>query len=335
MKQAKVELERNQKQVNDLQNVQQQHQSLVHRLQKKLLLVSRERDSYRLQLDAYEKDLTVNLASGASNAAAQMAAHKERIDNLEKIVEGYRDMTSNLEAELKKYQPQVGGAENVAPVRAEQVARMQEKIDRLQNENARLSDRCDELEMRLEQELLGKDCVRGQVLHLKLNPLKEVAAERQASAEKLQGEVERLKRKIRNMKDGLESSKLSESVCSSREVQGLREQVKSSEIKMQRLKEYFKTSSHEFRNVCYMLFGYKIDRLSSSQYALSSMYADDPEERLLFQITSEDTMNLLENQYSTSLEDLVDLHLTHQSSIPLFLSALTVDLFNRTTMATT
>lgn len=334
MKLAKVELERSQKQVNDLQNVQQQHQSLVHRLQKKLSLVSRERDSYRLQLDAYEKDLTVNLASGASNAA-QTAAHKERIDNLEKIVEGYRDMTSNLEMELKKYQPQLGGAELVAPVRAEQTARMQEKIDRLQNENARLADRCDELEMRLEQELLGKDCVRGQVLHLKLNPLEEVAAKQQASVDKLQSEVERLKRKIRNMKDGLESSKLSESVCSSREAQSLRDQIKSSETKMQRLKEYFKTSSHEFRNVCYMLFGYKIDRLSSAQYALSSMYADGPEERLLFQLTSEGTMNLLENQYSSSLEDLVDLHLTHQSSIPVFLSALTGDLFNRTTMAAT
>ncbi|GLV40114.1 Mitotic arrest-deficient 1 [Carabus blaptoides fortunei] len=327
---VKLEQERSTKQLSDLQHLQQQHQALVHRLQKKLMLVSRERDSYRLQLDTYEKDLTVNIAPGG-HGFAQSGTHKERIENLEKIVDGYRDMVNNLEGELKKHQPQLN-AENVAPVRTEQLARMQEKIDRLQSENSRLTERCDELEIRLEQEIIGKDSVKGQVLHLRLNPLAESVTERETNVEKLQAEVDRLKRKIKSLEEGYETSKLSESVCSSREVQSLREQLKSSEIKMQRLKDVFKSSSHEFRNVCYMLLGYKIDRMSSTQYALSSMYAEAPDDCLQFQLNPDGNLNLLETPFSATLEDMVDLHLRHQSSIPVFLSALTMDLFNRTTM---
>lgn len=89
--------------MKDLQNLQQQHQALVHRLQKKLLLISRERDSYRQQLDTYEKDLTVSLAPGAHNTQAN--AYKERIESLEKNIEGYREMVNNLENELRKSQP--------------------------------------------------------------------------------------------------------------------------------------------------------------------------------------------------------------------------------------
>lgn len=108
MKCAKLELERSTKQLSDMQHLQQQHQALVHRLQKKLMLVSRERDSYRQQLDTYEKDLTMNIAPGGTPHG-----DKERIDNLEKIVESYREMVNNLEAELNKCQPQLNAGKKL------------------------------------------------------------------------------------------------------------------------------------------------------------------------------------------------------------------------------
>lgn len=137
------------------------------------------------------------------------------------------------------------------------------------------------------------------------------------------------------MEEGLESSKLSESVCSSRELQSLRDQLKSADKKNERLKEYFKTSWKEFRDVLYMLFGYKINRLSDTQYQLSSMYAEAPDDCIQFQSDSEGNMNLLETPFSASLDEMIELHLRHQGSIPVFLSALTMDLFNRTTMIST
>lgn len=43
-------------------------------------------------------------------------------------------------------------------------------------------------------------------------------------------------------------------------------------------------------------------------------------------------MELLETSFSQTLSELIDLHLKQHKSIPLFLSSLTVDLFNKQTL---
>lgn len=42
-------------------------------------------------------------------------------------------------------------------------------------------------------------------------------------------------------------------------------------------------------------------------------------------------MEMLETPFSQTLTELIDLHLKQHKSIPLFLSSLTVDLFNKQT----
>lgn len=44
-------------------------------------------------------------------------------------------------------------------------------------------------------------------------------------------------------------------------------------------------------------------------------------------------MQLLENEFSRTVRELIELHLLHQDSIPAFLSALTLELFSRQTIA--
>ncbi|KQL61493.1 hypothetical protein AAES_13507 [Amazona aestiva] len=44
-------------------------------------------------------------------------------------------------------------------------------------------------------------------------------------------------------------------------------------------------------------------------------------------------MQLLENEFSRTIRELIELHLLRQDSIPAFLSALTLDLFSRQTIA--
>lgn len=53
----------------------------ISRTQKKMMLITRERDSYRQQLDLYEKEVTI---SDPNNLMA------ERIPSLERALEGYR-----------------------------------------------------------------------------------------------------------------------------------------------------------------------------------------------------------------------------------------------------
>lgn len=143
---------------------------------------------------------------------------------------------------------------------------------------------------------------------------------------------------MNNLEAGLEASKLNETATTPQEVQELKEQIRGHETQTYHLKERFKSSMVEFRNVIYLLLGYKIDKTSTSSstslYKLTSIYAERPEDQLCFQLDSDGALNLLENQFSATLEAMINLHLRHQKSIPVFLSALTMDLFQNSTIAT-
>jgi len=59
-----------------------------------------ERDSYRSQLNTYERDVTVTYA-GALNSQQQQQ-QRSRMEGLEKTVEGYRELVDRLEEDLEK-----------------------------------------------------------------------------------------------------------------------------------------------------------------------------------------------------------------------------------------
>lgn len=65
---------------NDVTSSKEKLNKLISRLQKKMILVTRERDSYRQQLDLYEREITVD----GNNAMT------ERIPALERAIDGYR-----------------------------------------------------------------------------------------------------------------------------------------------------------------------------------------------------------------------------------------------------
>ncbi|XP_063921477.1 mitotic spindle assembly checkpoint protein MAD1 [Zophobas morio] len=331
---AKTELEKSQKLLVEMKKTIEQKQNLFHRMQKKLGLVSRERDSYRLQLDSYEKDLTmaINPPSNAPHTS-QLQSQKERIESLEKIVDNYRELNAKLESDLQSSNPSLYSEHGTN--KTELLVKLQDEVEQLKLENDMLKQKRDQLEIQLEGLLVGQDTLHGgKVYHLGNNPLAECLAQREQLVEKLEQEVERLKIKIKKLEEGIESSKLGESALCPEEIHTLKEQIKTHESQTQRLKDYFKSSLHEFRNVIYMLLGYKIDRTSTSLYKLTSIYAERAEDQLCFQLNNEGNLNLLENEFSSTLEEMVNLHLRHQKSIPVFLSSLTIDLFNNSTMAT-
>lgn len=136
------------------------------------------------------------------------------------------------------------------------------------------------------------------------------------------------------MEEGLEGSKLADLTMCAKDAQALKEQIKTLENQNQRLKDFFKSSTQEFRNVTNMLLGYKIDRMTNSQYKLTSMYAESKDDYICFQLNPDGALNLLETRFSAALENFVDLHLRQQKSIPVFLSAITIDLFSNRTMTT-
>lgn len=78
-----------------------------------------------------------------------------------------------------------------------------------------------------------------------------------------------------------------------------------------------------------------MDITRESQYRLTSMYAERQDDCLVFKATGPagTRMQLLETEFSRTVPELIELHLLRQDSIPAFLSALTLDLFSRQTLA--
>ncbi|XP_048483507.1 mitotic spindle assembly checkpoint protein MAD1 [Plutella xylostella] len=294
--------------LNDWTSVRKNQESLIHRLQKRLLLVTRERDSYRQQLDSFEKELTITMSgeSGAGGAALLQA----RVQHLEKALQGYRDLltATDLDAHAKV----------VDALRAE-IAKWRDEAEVAKRDAVKYKTQRDNMHARLEK--LNFAPPTSKVLHLVDNPAAIAQKQFQADLDAAQEEIVKLKAALRE----------GGSAACSEEVATLKQKVDSSRIKLQRMKEEFTSSAQEYRDVCYMLLGYKIDRTGHKNYRLSSMYAESAEEYLTFTLC-DDGIEMVHTDYSATLSELVELHLHHHRSIPLFLSSLTMELFTRTTM---
>ena len=64
------------------------------------------------------------------------------------------------------------------------------------------------------------------------------------------------------------------------------EQIRSAELKNQRLMEVFKKKSQELREVVCHLLGYMIQLPCDNQYKLVSIYAESPDDVLVFQVST-------------------------------------------------
>ncbi|XP_014358928.2 mitotic spindle assembly checkpoint protein MAD1 isoform X2 [Papilio machaon] len=144
--------------LNDIMSVRKSQESLIHRLQKRLLLVTRERDSYRQQLDCYEKELTVTLCgeSGAGSAALLSA----RVEQLEKSLQGYRDLLATHDQEAH--------AKLVESLRAE-ASKYREEAELSRREAGKLRAQRDQLQAHLDR-LVQTPQPPTKILHLVDNP---------------------------------------------------------------------------------------------------------------------------------------------------------------------
>ncbi|XP_045317959.1 mitotic spindle assembly checkpoint protein MAD1 isoform X2 [Leopardus geoffroyi] len=308
-------------------------EALARRLQKRVLLLTKERDGMRAILGSYDSELTP--AEYSPQLTRRM---REAEDMVQKVHAHSSEM--ELEVEVKMLQCQTSASERGFPVSREEVSSLRLKIEELEGERSRLEEEKKTLEAQLERLTLqgGYDQSKTKVLHMSMNPASAAKQRLREDQARLQEECERLRELVRALERGgpvpadLEAAA---GLPSSKEVAELKKQVESAELRNQRLKEVFHTKIQEFRKVCYALTGYQIDVTTESQYRLTSMYAEHKADCLIFKATgpSGAKMQLLETAFSRTVPELIELHLLRQDSIPAFLSALTLDLFSRQTVA--
>ncbi|XP_023980773.1 mitotic spindle assembly checkpoint protein MAD1 isoform X1 [Physeter macrocephalus] len=328
------------------------HEALARRLQKRVLLLTKERDGMRAILGSYDSELTpaeyspqlTRRMREAEDMVQKVHAHSSEVEaQLSQALEelgGQKQRADMLEMELKMLKSQAGPAEQSFLFSREEVSSLRLKVEELEGERSRLEEEKKVLETQLERLTLQGDYdqSRTKVLHLSLNPAGAARQRLHEERQRLQEECQRLQELVRALEAGgavpahLEAAA---GMPSSREVAELKKQVESAELKNQRLKEVFQTKIQEFRKVCYTLTGYQVDITTENQYRLTSMYAEHQADCLLFKAAgpSGTKMQLLETEFSRTVQELIELHLLRQDSIPAFLSALTLDLFSRQTVA--
>ncbi|XP_050019111.1 mitotic spindle assembly checkpoint protein MAD1 [Alexandromys fortis] len=326
------------------------HEALARRLQKRNVLLTKERDGMRAILGSYDSELTQAEYSAqltqrmweAEDMVQKVHAHSSEMEaQLSQALEDLgvqKQRADTLEMELKMLRAQTSSTETSFPFCKEEVDALRLKVEELESERSRLEQEKQALEMQMERLTLQGDYNqnRTKVLHMSLNPTSMARQRQREDHDRLQGECERLRGLVHALERGgpipadLEAAS---SLPSSKEVAELRKQVESAELKNQRLKEVFQTKIQEFRKVCYTLTGYQIDVTTESQYRLTSQYAEHQSDCLIFKATgpSGSKMQLLETEFSRSVPELIELHLLQQDSIPAFLRALTIELFSRQT----
>uniref|UniRef100_A0A8C5D3N2 Mitotic spindle assembly checkpoint protein MAD1 n=1 Tax=Gouania willdenowi TaxID=441366 RepID=A0A8C5D3N2_GOUWI len=304
--QSELRLELNQQRNKTMeeQKKRETHDALVRRLQKRVLLLTKERDGMRAILESYDSELAPTEYSPQLN---------KRVKEAEEVLQ--RVQNHNVEMEVSYMH-----------------LFHRQKIEDLEAERQRLEEQNNILEMRLERHNLQGDYdpVKTRVLHFKMNPTSVAKQQRQQEVEALEEEIKHLRELVCSLQGGgCILSRFLPVIC----VPDLRKQIESSELKNQRLKEVFQKKIQEFRRVCYVLTGYQIDLTTENQYRLSSVFAEHMDDSLLFKKGSNGNMQLMETEFSKTLGEMVALHLHHQKSIPVFLSAVTLELFSRQTSA--
>jgi len=294
--------------IKKIKEQQQEQTKLVKKLQRKLLLVTKERDSYKGILDSYEKEITMT--------GGQM--DQERIMALEKNIEEYRAMVDMLEEEKVGDSPKL----SVAPNKD-----LEEKLRILEEKN-------EKLELELERRSIKGDFnpMDTKVLHFTNNPTAQAIEKRANQISELTSENVALKARVQLLEQGqttdltmMVGAKVEEGEAE--KVKGLQEELEKAEVKKKRLMEAFKKTSHDFREVVYHLTGYRIDVLQENKYRMLPLYAENQEDSLLFQKSKTGEIQMLESEFSLELGDLMEEHLERNNSIPMFLAGLIMQLY--------
>ena len=232
------------------------------------------------------------------------------------------------------------------------------ECDELRSQVARLNE-----ELREIKAVSGLDYIPGRtrVLHLKANPVLQAAAAKgtgaveayhrtKASSSLPRDALKAAMNKLRDMREAAKGPENNTDITrdgSNKQVAELSATpaaplaLDSTKLNL-RLKELFKDRITTFREAVYLLTGWKIDMIfengskdgaaSKPQLRLRSMYAESPEDSLLFQWTEENKLNLVETPFARKMDPKLLQSLQTLNSVPIFLGAVASDLFELQTV---
>lgn len=280
---------------------------LVKKLQRKLLLVTKERDSFKGILESYEKEMTVT----------EDNVFQDKINALEKTNAEYKAMIDMLEEDRGEAAAPITVVDNSAELNELKI-----KIQSVTEKNL-------QLELELERRAIKGDFnpTDTKVIHFLNNPTSTAVEKRAAEMSELVKDNTALKARIQLLEEGqtkdltlMVGAKVEEG--EGEKVKELKVDLEKAEKREKRMMEAFKKTSKEFREVVAELTGYRIDVLSNNIYKLIPGDAETSEDNLMFQKMDDGEVCMLESDFSLELGELMEEHLEKHNSIPMFLAGI-------------
>lgn len=149
LQELRTENEFNVQKIATLTTTLRNYKGALHRLQKRLALIARERDCFKNLLENYEKDLTISAHAADTHGDNEL---KTRLDVLEKSLAGYKDICNTLEKELIESRSLTDVINGDVQPTSEYIEHLRQQMDNLRKDNERLQRRKDELEELADQD---------------------------------------------------------------------------------------------------------------------------------------------------------------------------------------
>ncbi|RMX67857.1 hypothetical protein DD238_000313 [Peronospora effusa] len=248
-----------------------------------------------------------------------------------------------LESSLKQSQQLIAGMELTQKSMATPAAvkKYEGRIERLEKaladakqENVSLTKHLEKAEMELA--IFEKRLGRGEfnvettkIVHLAVNPTRELLKSKVKSddIENLRQENEALRARLNMLTDGEDTKSTSVRIEDNLTTTTSYDTVEGLKKLNQRLKQVFGDQIRQYREAVYLLTGYKVDLKKSDGkelLRLRSVYAEHDDDELLVCMEANGSLELLESEFCSQINQRVFAYLTTCRSFPAFLSTLTL-----------
>ncbi|CBN76841.1 conserved unknown protein [Ectocarpus siliculosus] len=332
---AKVEQElKNEKERGESVHARAEEMELeLDKLERRCRSSEKEVEAQKELINSYERD-TFRKPAGetwlSDHAALEsaLAAAKEEAESLRRAAEG---QVSALEAGRLR-----GRAAKAEAALGEAIAGRDQAIKAAERYG-------DALAMAEKEAASGTGGQKGKVLHFKDNPAARAAeAAKRETKKKLEALTEENKRLVQQLESvgagGMDASSSDGVSILGGGSSGMRGADTPDAKKFSvRLKEMYKERINFYRQMVYLLTGYRIDLMKDptrQMLRLRSMYAEQESDCLVFQQKPQSEgggLELVETPLAVQHMDKINMYLRKCDSIPAFLSSLTAELFEKQT----
>jgi len=274
----------------------------------------------------------------------------KRVQELEALVDEYRNELQTLHEELAKQKDdpvglEVAGTkrprEDEADDRLGQLSRknrkLQDEIARLQQSSALLQK---ELQVSKTQLSSVQQTSRTRVLELRSNPTADHEAVKLSTLDTLRAENKALLAKLEGQPHNTDTVPISTLHNVRLEIQNLEATIASKEKLMKRMKEIWSAKFLEFREAVFSILGWQMEFMPNGKFRVTSMYYPAEEEgdgsnSLIFdgETGSFNTSGGPDSRFGMEIRGLVDFWVMQKKEIPCFLAAMSLEFYDRTTKA--